>query len=83
MRGWGARLYGRYAADERMKKALFCAALALEEAFGVYRTALREYVVRLKEAAQKKEVGEEPFKRVAYARPRATETTGRGGEQGF
>jgi hypothetical protein len=64
MRGWGAKLYGRYAADERMKKALFYAALALEEAVGVYRTALREYAV--KKAVQRVEVGEEPFKRIMY-----------------
>jgi len=66
MRGWGAKLYGRYAADERMKKALFYAALALEEAFGVYRTALREYVEEREKAVQRVEVGEEPFKRIMY-----------------
>jgi hypothetical protein len=32
VRGGGAGLYGRYAADERMRRALFYAALALEEA---------------------------------------------------
>jgi len=52
--------------DEGRKKALFYAALGLEEAFGVYRSALRKYAAGLKEAMQKKEVGEEPLKRVAY-----------------
>jgi hypothetical protein len=50
--------------DERKKKALFYAVLALEEAFGVYRTALREYAV--KKAVEKREVGDGPFKRVMY-----------------
>jgi hypothetical protein len=66
MRGWGAELYGRYAADERMKKALFYATLALEEAFGVYRTALRKYAEVHGKAVQRGELGEEPFKRVVY-----------------
>jgi hypothetical protein len=48
--------------DERKKKGLFYAALALEEAFDVYRSALRKYV----EAVQRVEVGEEPFRRVMY-----------------
>jgi tetratricopeptide (TPR) repeat protein len=48
--------------DERKKKGLFYAVLALEEAFGVYRSALRKYV----ETVQRVEVGEEPFKRVMY-----------------
>jgi len=52
--------------DEGKKKALFYAALALEEAFGVYRTALGEYAKGLKKAVEKREVGEGPFKRVAY-----------------
>jgi hypothetical protein len=52
--------------DEGKKKALFYAALALEEAFAVYSSALRKYAAGLKEAMQKKEVGEEPLKRVAY-----------------
>jgi len=64
MRGWGAELYGRYAADERMKKALFYTTLALEETFGVYRSALRETAT--KKAVQRVEAGEEPFKRVVY-----------------
>ncbi len=66
MMGRGAELYGRYAADERMKKALFYATLALEEAFGIYRTALGEYAEGLREAVEKREVGEGPFKRVMY-----------------
>jgi hypothetical protein len=48
--------------DERKKKGLFYAVLALEEAFGVYRSALRKYA----EAVQRVEVGEEPFKKVVY-----------------
>jgi hypothetical protein len=48
--------------DEGKKKALFYATLALEEAFGVYRTALRKYA----ETVQRVEVGEGPFKRVMY-----------------
>jgi hypothetical protein len=52
--------------DERMKKALFYATLALEEAFGVYRSAFREVVEELREAVEKREVGEGPFKRVVY-----------------
>jgi hypothetical protein len=48
--------------DEGKKKALFYAVLALEEAFGVYRTALRKYA----ETVQRVEVGEGPFKRVMY-----------------
>jgi len=49
--------------DEGKKKALFYAFLALEEAFGVYRSVLREAA----EAVQRVEVGEEPFKKVVYA----------------
>jgi hypothetical protein len=52
--------------DEWKKKALFYAVFALEEAFGVYRTALREYVEERGKAVQKREVGEEPFKKVVY-----------------
>jgi len=52
--------------DEGKKKGLFYAVLALEEAFGVYRSALRKYAVDLKETMQRVEVGEEPFKRVMY-----------------
>jgi hypothetical protein len=64
--GRGAELYGRYAADERMKKALFYATFTLEEAFGVYRSALKEYVEGLEKAVQRGEVSEVPFKRVRY-----------------
>jgi hypothetical protein len=63
MWGGGAELYSKYREDERMKKGLFYAVLALEEAFGVYRTALRKYA----ETVQRVEVGEEPFKKVVYA----------------
>ncbi len=52
--------------DERKKKALFYAVLALEEAYGVYRSALKEAAAGLKEAVEKREVGEGPFKRVVY-----------------
>ncbi len=52
--------------DEGKKKALFYAVLALEEAFGVYRTALREYAAGRKEVVQRVEVGEGPFKKVVY-----------------
>jgi len=52
--------------DEGKKKALFYAVLALEEAFGVYRSALRKYAEGLREAVQRVEVGEEPFKRVVH-----------------
>ena len=65
--GRGAELYGIYAADERVKKALFYAALALEEAFGVYKSALRKYAEEREKAMQRVEVGEEPFKRVICA----------------
>jgi hypothetical protein len=64
--GRGAELYGRYAADERMRKALFYAVLALEEAFGIYRSALGEVAAGLEETVKREEVGEGPFKRVIY-----------------
>jgi len=51
--------------DERKKKGLFYAFLALEEAFDVYRSVLREGAA--KKAVQRVEVGEEPFKKVVYA----------------
>jgi hypothetical protein len=63
MSGRGAGLYSKYRKDENYKRALFDATLALEEAFGVYRTALRKYAEGLREAVQ---VGEEPFKRDMY-----------------
>jgi hypothetical protein len=52
--------------DEGKKKALFYAVLALEEAFAVYRSVLRETAEGLREVVQRVEVGEEPFKRVVY-----------------
>ncbi len=66
MRGGGAELYSKYLKDENYRRALFYAFLALEEAFGVYRTALREYVEERGKAVQRVEVGEEPFRRVMY-----------------
>ncbi len=68
MRGWDAELYSKYREDENYRRALFYAALALEEAFGVYKSALRKYAAGLKEAVQK-EVGEEPFKQIIYICP--------------
>ncbi len=41
MHGGGAGLYSKYREDENYRRALFYAVLALEEAFGVYRSALR------------------------------------------
>ncbi len=52
--------------DENKEKALFYAFLALEETFGVYRSALKEVVEGLGKAVQRVEVGEEPFRRVVY-----------------
>jgi hypothetical protein len=52
--------------NEGKTKALFYAVLALEEAFSVYRPVLRETAEGLREAVEKREVGEEPFKRVMY-----------------
>jgi hypothetical protein len=66
MSGRGAELYSKYREDENYKRALFYAVLALEEAFGVYRSVLREVAASLKEAVEKREVGEGPFKRVMY-----------------
>ncbi len=43
--------------EEKKKKALFYAVLALEEAFGVYKPALGEYAEGLREAVKKVEVG--------------------------
>ncbi len=51
--------------DERKKKALFYATLALEEAFGVYRSALKEVVEGLGKAVQMREVVGERVVRVA------------------
>jgi hypothetical protein len=66
MKGWGAGLYSKYREDENYKRALFYATLALEEAFSVYRTALRKYAEERVKAVEKREVGEGPFKRVGY-----------------
>jgi hypothetical protein len=66
MRGGGAELYSKYLKDENYKRALFYAALALEEAFGVYRSALGEYAEGLKKAVRREEVGEGLFKREVY-----------------
>jgi tetratricopeptide (TPR) repeat protein len=66
MSGRSAELYSKYRKDENYKRALFYAVLALEEAFGVYRTVLREATEVRKKAMQREEVVEEPFKRVRY-----------------
>jgi len=66
MHGGGAELYSKYRGDENYRRALFYAVLALEEAFGVYRTALRKYAEVRGKAVEKREVGEEPFKKVVY-----------------
>jgi hypothetical protein len=66
MSGRGVGLYSKYRGDENYRRALFYAVLALEEAFGVYRSALGEYAKGLKKAVEKREVGEGPFKRVVY-----------------
>jgi len=64
--GRGAELYSKYRKDANYRRALFYATLALEEAFAVYRTALREYVEEHVKTVQRVEAGEEPFKRVMY-----------------
>ncbi len=66
MRGGGAELYSKYRKDENYRRALFYATLALEEAFGVYRTALKKYAEGLREVVQRVEVGEGLFKREVY-----------------
>jgi len=66
MWGGGAELYSKYREDVNYRRALFYAALALEEAFAVYRSALRKYAEEREKAMQRVEVGEEPFKRVMY-----------------
>jgi tetratricopeptide (TPR) repeat protein len=53
--------------DEGKKKVLFYAAFALEEAYGVYRSALGKYAEVRGKAVEKREVGEGPFKKVMYA----------------
>jgi len=67
MRGRGAELYSKYRGDENYKRALFYATLALEKAFGVYRTALGKYAEGLREVVQRVEVGEGQSKQVMYA----------------
>jgi hypothetical protein len=62
MWGGGVTLYSKYLEDEKYKRALFYATLALEEAFGVYRSALRKYV----ETVQRVKLGEEPFRQDVY-----------------
>jgi hypothetical protein len=52
--------------DKRKKKALFYAVFALEEAYGVYRSTLKDVAAGLKEAVEKREVGEGPSKRAVY-----------------
>jgi hypothetical protein len=66
MSGRGAELYSKYREDENYRRALFYAVFALEEAFGVYRTALREYAEERGKVVEKREVGEAPFKRIRY-----------------
>ncbi len=66
MSGKGAGLYSKYREDENYRRALFYAFLALEEAFGVYRSALGEYAEGLKKAVRREEVGEGLFKREVY-----------------
>ncbi len=53
MRGGGAELYSKYREDENYRRALFYATLAPEEAFGVYRTALRKYAEERVKAVQR------------------------------
>jgi hypothetical protein len=66
MHGRGAELYSKYREDENYRRALFYAVLTLEEAFSVYRSALREYAAGRKEVVQRVEAGEGPFERVMY-----------------
>jgi hypothetical protein len=67
MWGGGVTLYSKYREDEKMKKALFYATLALEETFGVYKSALKDVAGEREKAVEKREVGEGPFKKVVYA----------------
>ena len=76
MSGRGAELYSKYREDENYKRALFCAVLALEKAFGVYRSVLRKLeeafdvyrkdVEEREKVVQRVEVGEGPSKKVVY-----------------
>jgi tetratricopeptide (TPR) repeat protein len=52
----GAEQYSKYREDERMKKALFYATFALEEAFGIYRSALKEIAEERVKAMEEVEV---------------------------
>jgi hypothetical protein len=67
MWGTGAELYSKYREDENYKRALFYATLALEEAFGIYKSALKDVAGEREKAVEKREVGEGPFKKVVYA----------------
>jgi hypothetical protein len=58
------KAYGKL--DERGKRALFYAVLALEEALGIYEAASRR-AGRLEEAVRRVEAGEPPLKRAVYA----------------
>ena len=70
------RLYNIFASDERKKKALFYAVLTLEEAFGIYKSALRKLeetfgvcgkdVEECEKVVRIVEVGERPFKKDVY-----------------
>jgi hypothetical protein len=70
------KLYFKYHNDENYKRALFYAALALEEALAVYKPALRKLeeafdvyrkdVEEREKVLQKEEVGVEPFKQDMY-----------------
>jgi hypothetical protein len=70
------KLYFKYNKDENYKRALFYAALALEEALAVYKPALRKLeeafdvyrkdVEEREKVVQKEEVGVEPFKQDMY-----------------
>jgi hypothetical protein len=62
MSGKGAELYSKYRGDENYKRALFYAALALEEAFDVYRKDVEER----EKVVQRVEMRVEPFKKVVY-----------------
>jgi hypothetical protein len=62
MSGKGAELYSKYREDEKYKRALFYATLALEEAFSDYRKDVEER----EKMVQRMVVGKEPFKKVVY-----------------
>ncbi|MFZ8806482.1 MAG: hypothetical protein ACO2PN_00025, partial [Pyrobaculum sp.] len=76
MRGGRAGLYSKFRKDENYKRALFYAALALEEALAGYKSALRKLeeafdvyrkdVKEREKVVQKEEVGVEPFKQDMY-----------------